>query len=163
MEKVIDQITVAFNGVHFPGSQKLLHFPDTGNDLWIESFLDCKFSCWQEVPAELIEYECSALTAFSPKAFIFFIPAYMTWVLKNYEKSDSSTVDHTLYGLDLTSRDKNSKSIMLERFEPLSLMQKKSVFSFLNLLKDKKLDNSVDIEAAKRALDSYWGKFENEI
>jgi len=163
VEKVIDQITEAFNGVHFPGSQKLLHFPDTGDDLWVESFLGCKFNYWEEVPAELIEYECSALTVFSPEAFIFFIPAYMTWVLKNYEKSDSSTVDHTLYGLDLTTRDKNSKRIMLERFEPLSLMQKKSVFSFLDLLKDEKFDNFVDIEAAKKALDSYWGKFENEI
>lgn len=163
MDIVLDQIAEAFNGVAFPGSKKLLHFPGTSDDLWVESFLDSEFSCWQEVPAKSIEYEYAALTAFSPEAFVFFIPAYMTWVLKNYEKSDSNTVDHTLYGLDLTRRDKNVKRIMLERFDHLSLLQTKAILSFLVFFEDGKFDNYIDTDAAKRALDSYWGKYKNEI
>jgi len=95
-ENIIKQIREAFSGVKRPPDEKLLHFPNTGGELWIESFLGDAETDWLDVSPDKIEKEYAALTVFSPSAFVYYLPAYMTWVLNNCTTSASNTVDHTL-------------------------------------------------------------------
>lgn len=68
-EDIVNQIRAAFLGVQRPPDEKLLHFPNTGDNLWVDSFLGNTETDWIDINPQKIEYECSALTAFSPSAF----------------------------------------------------------------------------------------------
>jgi len=84
----------------------------------------------------------------------------MTWILNQYERSSSNTVDHTLYDLDLTNREDTSRRIMEERFSALSQKQGQAVLAFLKYMSEIP---RVDSKAASSAIDSYWAKFEQPI
>jgi hypothetical protein len=156
-EDIISQIRAAFLGVKRPSDEKLLHFPNTGGELWAESFLGNTSTDWIDISPQKIEYECSALTVFSPSAFVYYLPAYMTWVLNHYETSSSNTLDHTLYDLDLTNRDDTSRRIIEERFSALSQQQGQAVLTFLKFMREIP---RVDSKAASSAIDSYWSRFD---
>lgn len=156
-EDIVNQIRAAFLGVKRPSDEKLLHFPNTGGELWVESLLGNTSTDWIDISPQKIEYECSVLTVFSPSAFVYYLPAYMTWVLNHYETSSSNTVDHTLYDLDLTNREDTSRRIMEERFSALSQQQGRAVLTFLKFMREIP---GVDGEAASRAIDSYWSRFD---
>ena len=156
-EHVVNQIREAFLGVKRPPDEKVLHFPNTGDELWIESFLGNTETDWIDIGPEKIEYECSALTVFSPSAFVYYLPAYMTWVINNYTTSSSNTLDHTLYDLDLTGREDISRRIMGERFSALSREQGQAVLAFLKYMSGIK---RIDSKAARSAIDSYWARFD---
>lgn len=156
-EDIVNQIRAAFLDVKRPSDEELLHFPDTGADLWIESFFGNTETDWIDISPQKIEYECSALTVFSPSAFVYYLPAYMTWVLNYYETSSSNTLDHTLYDLDLTNREDTSRRIMEERFPALSQQQGRAVLAFLKFMREIP---RVDSKAANSAIDSYWSRFD---
>jgi hypothetical protein len=129
--------------------------------MWIESFLDDTETDWSKISPEKIEMESSALTVFSPVAFRYYLPAYMTWVLRHYSLSHSNTVDHVLYDLDMTEKSKDSRRMQIweERFATLSNAQRKAVLAFLEFMSTIP-DNRVDSKAARRAIDSYWVRFQ---
>jgi uncharacterized protein DUF6714 len=156
-EDVINQIRKAFSGVKRSPDEELLHFPNTGGELWIESFLGDTETDWLDVSPAKIEKEYAALTVFSPYAFAYYLPAYMTWVLNNCTTSASNTVDHTLYDLDLTDREDDVRRIMEDRFSVLSVEQGKAVLAFLKYMSGI---SKVDSEAALRAIASYWNRFD---
>jgi len=155
-EDVVKQIRDAFADVKRPPDDKILHFPGTGGELWIESFLGSTEKDWNDINPENIGYECSALAVVSPAAFFYYLPAYMTWELRN-PSSSSNTVDYTLYDLDLTDRDANTRKIMEDRFSALSETQGEAVLAFLKFMGGL---YGVDNEAANSAIASYWKKFE---
>ncbi len=157
-EDLVTQIRHAFLQVKRPPDEKLLHFPDVGDELWVESFLGDTDTDWIAVSPDKIEKEYAALTAFSPSAFVYYLPAYMTWVLNNYTTSSSNTVDHTLYGLDLTDREEDVRRIMEDRFSVLSKEQGKAVLAFLKYMNRIR---EADSKAAHRAIASYWDRFDN--
>lgn len=157
-EDLVTQIRHAFLQVKRPPDEKLLHFPDVGDELWVESFLGDTDTDWIAVSPDKIEKEYAALTAFSPSAFVYYLPAYMTWVLNNYTTSSSNTVDHTLYGLDLTDREEDVRRIMEDRFSVLSKEQGKAVLAFLKYMSGIR---KADSEAALRAIASYWDRFDD--
>src|SRR6266545_636480 len=156
-EDLVTQIRHAFLQVKRPPDEKLLHFPDVGDELWVESFLGDTDTDWIAVSPDKIEKEYAALTAFSPSAFVYYLPAYMTWVLNNYTTSSSNTVDHTLYGLDLTDREEDVRRIMEDRFSVLSKEQGKAVLAFLKYMNRIR---EADSKAAHRAIASYWDRFD---
>ena len=157
-EDIFKQIREAFSGVKRPPDEKLLHFPDTGDELWVESFLGDTETDWMDVNPDKIEKEYAALTAFSSSAFLYYLPAYMTWVLNNYITSASNTVDHTLYDLDLTDREEDVRRIMEDRFSALSKEQGKAVLEFLKYMSGIR---EADSKAAHRAIASYWDRFDD--
>jgi hypothetical protein len=158
-EDIIRQIREAFLGIKRPPDEKLLHFPNTGGELWVDSFLGSTETDWVDISPEKIEHGCWVLTVVSPSAFVYYLPAYMTWVLNKYESCSSNTLDHTLYDLDLTDRDENSGKIMEERFSALSHEQGQAVLAFLKYMTGIK---DIDSKAASGAISSYWKRFESK-
>ena len=104
----------------------------------------------------MIERENSALTVLNPTGFVFFLPAYMSWTIRNHKISDSTTVDNTVYSLDVTQSGFETKSTKLERFEYLSLTQKKATLGFLKYMTTASYS---DNDAAVNAVNSYWVRF----
>ena len=156
-DALVKQIRQAFLGVNRPPDEKLLHFPNMGDELWVESYLGNTETDWKNIKPDKIEHEYAALTAFSPAAFVYYLPAYMTWVLKNCATSSSNTVDHTLYALDLTDREEAVRGIMEDRFSALSQEQAHVVLEFLKYMSELR---EVDNKAAHRAIASFWNKFD---
>jgi hypothetical protein len=153
VEEVVAIIREAFSGVERPKKEDLLHFPDKSDDMWIESFLDDTETDWVDIDPKKIEYECEALTAFSPAAWRYYLPAYMTWHLRNYATSGSLTVDNVIYALDFV---RHPNTI---RFVALSKEQGKAVLAFLEFMSEVS-DEQVDSKVARHAIDAYWNKFE---
>ena len=156
-EDIISQIRRAFLGVERPQDERLLQFPNTGGELWVDRFLGSTETDWIDISPEKIEHECWALSVLSPAAFAYYLPAYMTWVLKNYDACSSDTLDHTLYDLDLTDRDDSTRSTMEQRFAHFSKEQGQSVLAFLSFMAQVK---EVDSKAAIGAIKSYWRRFD---
>jgi hypothetical protein len=90
-DEVLERIRAAFFKVKRPRDDELQWHPDSSEELFIESFIGDTAWSWWEVSADKIAYECHALSAFSFNAYVYYLPAYMTWVLKNFETSDSNT------------------------------------------------------------------------
>jgi Family of unknown function (DUF6714) len=158
-QRVIGLIREAFSGVHCPKVQDLLR--DSNVDpLWAEAFLNETETDWLQIDPTKIEKECSALTVLSPSAFRFYLPAYMLWDLNNFQTSKSNTVDHVIYDLDLTGRKPKSRQLMENQFRVLSKHQSKAVLAFLEFMSQKSLDEFVDTSVARRAIDSYWHRFQ---
>ena len=154
-DEILGRIQAAFYNVPRPNDNELQWYPDSSDELWIESFVGDSDSKWWEVSDEKIAYECSALTAFSPKAYVYYLPAYMSWVLTHYETSDSNTVDYTVYDLDLLGATEERT----RRARSLTVDQSKAVLEFLKFMAER--PDRVDASAAKRAIDSYWGQFDD--
>jgi hypothetical protein len=157
-DEVLGRIHSAFCNVPRPKDDELQWHPDSMDEIWIDSFIGDSDMNWWQISGEKIDYECNALGAFSPRAYAYYLPAYMTWVLMHYETSDSNTVDHTLYDLDLLGaseeRDHRARSLTVE--------QSKAVLEFLKFMNEIGAGR-VDSAAAKRAIESYWGKFEEPL
>lgn len=155
-DEILARIHSAFCDVARPKLDELQWHPNSIDEVFIESFVFDTATNWWEVSAKVIEYECDALTGFSFKAYAFYLPAYMTWVLKNYETSESNTVDYTLYNLNLHDCSEEWR----RRAQSLSVNQSKAVLDFLKFM-SLRPNGVVDTDAAKRAIESYWGRFED--
>lgn len=54
---------------------------------------------WWDVPDEDIESFDAALNFLDPVGFLYYVPAYLSWTLRNFETSESSAVDAVGFGL----------------------------------------------------------------
>ena len=58
-EDVIRQIRKAFLGIERQPDEKILHFPNTGGELWVDCFLGSTETDWIDISPEKIEHGCS--------------------------------------------------------------------------------------------------------
>ena len=103
---------------------------------------------WQEVPDEKIE-RLQGISFLDERGFRFYIPAYMTWTLKNLEKSHSNSVDWTIHSLNDYRR---AAQVFNEE-------QSKAILRFLRFIVRFGGCHS-DSTAAQQAIKRYWGKFD---
>jgi hypothetical protein len=103
---------------------------------------------WWEVPDWKIENSHAALSFFDKDGFKFYMPAFMTWILKNGKKSRVVTTDCFINSLVPPSFTFNYISLAL------SLAQKHAVCRFLNFIK-----KYYPHTKAKKALEYYWSSF----
>lgn len=151
---LIGQIRVAFGGVQ-RGYGISLHEAVAMDDFecW-ESRADARArdldTSWEDVPALDIEKNDCIFSYLDKDGFLYYLPAYMVWYLRNYRTSLSSSGDFLIYTLDPTGIRMETK---LTYFAALTHAQKDAVFEFLQFM--ARLDQ-VDADAATRALDNYW-------
>jgi hypothetical protein len=112
--------------------------------------------CWQDVPDHLIENHQETLCFVDPKGFCYYLPAYMVWALRHFETSESVSVSHPIYSLNL-SRDNRLQGWDLERFRVFDADQAKAICGFLRFMALQ--DDFADADQARAALEGYWGKF----
>jgi len=115
---------------------------------------DCR---WQDVPDHLIEENDSVLCFVDPKGFRYYLPAYMVWSLRNYEKSEGFSHNHPICCLGL-GESGSIRQWDLERFEVFNDEQATAICEFLRFMAQQDED-TVCVDDARSALDTYWGKF----
>ena len=92
------------------------------------------------------------------KAYAYYLAAYLVWGLKNYDVSDSATIDYTIYNLNSCGYNSDAKSRLQENYKTLTLSQSKTFLSYLKFMANLS-SGAVDFEAAQKAIDCYWYKY----
>lgn len=110
---------------------------------------------WWEVPDEWIAEFYEILNFVDPKGFRYYLPAYMIWVLKHYDTTESNTVDSTIYSFFTY---KSSKDWKQQYFDLLDEAQSKAACQFLRHVVWLG-DDQMDAKIAQEALGQYWGQF----
>jgi hypothetical protein len=150
-DEVIEAIRAAFTGVAAPPPEEIAHCAQC-RDVWLERFPSLP-PTWADIEAADIEYEHEALTAVTPSAWRFLLPAYLTWHVQNFDRHTSSnTVDFLIYQL---TRTEKTDLYILECYQILSGEQVRAVAKFLRFIGNQSYD-SILAEDAQKALSSYW-------
>ncbi|MDX1710961.1 MAG: DUF6714 family protein [Rhodovibrionaceae bacterium] len=152
------QIEAAFAAAEQPGDGELLH-PQCMDDVDILSFYSdaaCNAAFggaphWREVPDATIVYEYAALTAFSPKAFRFYLPAYLLYTLAHYADPEYAA-ESTLRALDPGTDKEMLHGFMASHYALLDAAETDAVVAFLELMAE-----DPDLaEFAEAALVNWW-------
>lgn len=152
IEHLKNQINCAFDNVKFPGDDNLLH-PSCFDESEIQDFLNRNWSNWHEIEEEIIPHNYSSLVFLTPKAFCFFLPAYMLYGLNH---PLSNVLEFTVYSLILRHdpQDPMILELCLSWFNNLNEAQKDTVTLFLKYI--KKTPSYFLVDSATEALNSYW-------
>lgn len=142
-------IKPAFAETPHPTDEGLLH-PQCTDDGDIRDFYGR--TTWLSVPDEIIDRNNASLCFFSPEAYRFYLPAYLLWVLRTLDSSDSFTVDSTIYRLAPGTGD--LRQFSLSKYAILDAAQRKVVVDFLEYLAEHGR-GKVDQEALHKAM-NYW-------
>jgi hypothetical protein len=160
MKSPIEEIEAAFDGVERP-KEVTLHVAeehdnrDYDNDA-LHRAKDFE-GRWQDVPAEhLLKCHCG-LTHLHEDGLPFYLPAAMTWVLKNFRDTNEMLTDSTIYQLE----KKGLCDHYDWRFRLFTLAQWRACRSFLEYLLHEDRDrNWIDSDVAKLALDTVKAKIQ---
>jgi hypothetical protein len=159
---LLEEIEAAFDGVSRDGGVSL-HEADVIDDYgsihqrYKARKLDTE-SRWQDVPASDIEHFNWIFPFLDAKGGLYYLPAYMSWSLRNYRTSDSWSHSFLIYHLE--SHNRSDYSI---EFELLNPAQKRAIAHFLQFAAEYQEEwdelNPFDEEVAQSALNSYWNQF----
>jgi len=112
---------------------------------------------WEEITDKEIEAGGKALYGADPKSWRFFIPAFMIWSLRFLKVNDAFVSDQTIYSFDPEGVKPASSLSKLERFQLLSLPQKRAIRRFLEYM--ARNDSYADATFAQKAINQYWGHY----
>ena len=146
---VMRAIEMAFADNPYPADKGLLH-PQCMDDEDIRDFYGR--TTWLNIPGEVIDRNNASLCFFSPEAYRFYLPAYLIWALRNFDSSDSFTVDSTIYSL--TPGEGDLRRFSLSKFALLDVDQRRAVLDFLKYLAEHG-GGMVDQHAVQKAI-AYW-------
>lgn len=114
---------------------------------------DLKGQHWQTLPDDILEYHYDSLPLLGPRAFCFFLPAYLLAALK---EPDPWEFDSTVI-FNLTPPETLNLEVVtwfLDRVQKFSSAQIASIFSFLHHVQDE--SDEICADSARYALDRYW-------
>ncbi len=126
-EELSRKIKEAFEDVSPPADDELLH-PDCMDDCDILQFYGGVSR--QEFSDDMIVYNYAALTAFSAKAFRYYLPAYLLWTLRNRD-SIEYVGEATLRALDPGTSDEMLHDFRKSHFAGFNRNQIEAVKAFL--------------------------------
>lgn len=111
---------------------------------------------WWDIPGGDIEAGGKALYVDDADSWRYFVPAFMTWTLKNFRDNDSFVCDQTIYTFLPTTYD--HAYTRAKRFENLTRFQCEVVCRFLRYMASEG-EPHCDSRAAAQAVETYWGQF----
>lgn len=112
---------------------------------------------WEAIPDAHIEACPNALPHLDPQSWSYYLPRFMTWTLRNFDRSRSLVVDHTIYTL-LLGDDRALNDYARQRYERLTPAQSQAVQRFLSLMGGQ--EAYCDARAASQAIERYWHRAE---
>jgi hypothetical protein len=113
---------------------------------------------WQEIPDEEIE-ECDCLLAhMGPEEFLYYLPAYIRYGLKNHHRPiwETDMLGMTLSSLLPSTKNEDLRAYAIAQYSALNEAQRQIVIHFLEFT--AKLEDDVRHSDALEALTSYWQK-----
>ncbi len=149
-DEIVGLVQGAFAEARAPSQGEIAHCEQC--ELFAGRFLAGLPSGWRRIADEDLAYESSALTAVTPSAWRFLLPAYIVWHLNNYDRSTSNTVDHLIYQL---TRSESTDRHIADGYQSLSQTQVRAVAAFLEFIAGQQHD-PILANDAQRALASYW-------
>ena len=109
---------------------------------------------WQDIPDEHLLRCPYGLTHLASDGLPFYLPAAMTWVLKNFKDVDSYLVDATIYQFASSRKNKDLVDHYNNRFRLFNLDQWIACRTFLkHLLSEDPGGALIDSKVAKEALE----------
>lgn len=164
LSKVIEK---AFARVRYPGDTALLHPGYSGANAEVRGFQGKAWtSDWRRIPREVIEENYSSLLFLSPRAFQFFLPAYMSCALTAGSGDRTrSVLSFTLYCLNPEVNEQAFLEHFLGQVQGFTAQQREAVRSFLELIRDEHHDETLRREAVD-GLERYWaasGSVEDDV
>ncbi|MDP5220817.1 hypothetical protein Q5Y75_26885 [Ruegeria sp. 2205SS24-7] len=141
-------IKAAFDGLDPPSDDELLH-PDCIDDVDILEFYGG--IRLQEMTDHLIVDGYAAPTAFSARAFRYFLPAYLMWALRNPDSPEHAS-ESILLALDPGTSKEMLHDFRVSKFSLFTIEQKDAVQKFLYYFADHPSLG----EFADAALLNYW-------
>lgn len=128
----IQKVLSAFDGVPYP---KGVIAPHECEECWeLENTFENKN--WKTIDDKIVEENFSNLSLFSSEAFNYFLPAYLTYSLKNF--NDNFVCEFTIYAL---TPNNNGLDYWNYRFEKFTDEQMNVIYDFLSLVLEKSDDN----------------------
>ncbi len=147
-EALTTQIITAFVGLDPPADDELLH-PECMDDVDVLEFYGGVK--WHEITDQMIVNGYAAPTAFSAKAFQYYLPAYLIWTLHNSDSLEYAS-ESILLALDPGTSKEMLHEFRKSKFDQLTSAQKEVVLRFLYYFSGHpKLG-----EFAEAALVNYW-------
>ncbi|WP_218082522.1 DUF6714 family protein [Anthocerotibacter panamensis] len=186
--EVLDQLEESFGSLVYPGDEQIV-YDNSGHHL---ECVDVKQTFlgkhWRELSLDTLVYENSALSFFTPLAFQFYLPAYLSAVVKNYDQADVLPSDVVFYltvpseadtltqinALQryATSFDFDLRTFLLEQLsnsnqrvqrfiERVSIFDKKQGRVIKNFLLYMQLEHADDFpsQEPQTAIERYWFMF----
>lgn len=148
---LIDAITKAFNQVPYPGDD-LIVYDNSGCHLECNEIAKSfKGKHWKHLDCPFIVRHHSALSAFTPEAFHFFLPAYLIISIEHY--ADADVVPGSL----LFAFNASKSETFLSRSTRLTPAQKHVIRQFIEFIRDQHGEDFPS-GAPQDALKSYWSE-----
>ncbi len=98
-------------------------------------------SRWQDVPEEDIEREYTIFSFLDDKGFRYYLPAYMTWMLRHLNHTHSASLDSTVFALE-------PSSYFSKRATLFNVAQATAILHFLEfLMTDERFDDDSTMNA----------------
>jgi len=138
-QEIIDEIASAFAGVTRDDGVSL-HQADVIDDYGTPEQqmaareLDVD-ETWDQVPDEDIAKYYWVLSHMDPKGLQYYVPAFMTWALRNYDVSDSASLDAIVFALT-EPICKKADRIDHRRLAVFTPSQRRAIGHFLEFLCD---------------------------
>ena len=157
-KELIQDIETAFKGVLLKdgiGIYQAEALDNYANEVVIEKERDrdrTSWVRWQDIPDEIIDRYYSVLCFVDPSGMKFLLPANMRFTLKNYDITNSASLDSTIYALDRGLEGFGNDSNIL------SDKQKSAIAKFLKYMVLEVGEKYVDSSAASRAYEQHWSK-----
>lgn len=153
-------VASAFKGVRYPGDEALLA-TDCLDDGHVEDFR-CGLSNtdWRDVSPETIDRNHDGLLAFSPSAFRFFLPAYLSHALDAFYDDSSCVLPSLLYTLNPQIEPSCRAHRLRLEISLLTQRQRRVVREFLEFVAEYS-DDEYTQQDAQLALNAYWSQDAN--
>ena len=147
MAELGERIADVFAAVPRPEPGELLH-PESRDPVPVAPFRE--WGTWQEIPVEVLCRHYDALSFFSPAAFRFFLPAYMTATLQLFRTSNEYVSDATVF--ELIPHSDYARS----RYALFTAAECAVVAEFLQLMVAE--PEHADADNARAALEGFWAE-----
>ncbi|MBW3635626.1 MAG: hypothetical protein KY445_04050 [Armatimonadetes bacterium] len=135
-EKIKNQITEAFAQVRYPGDKHIAYHQDCLECDRVRA--DFRGQSPTTLEKDVIEWHHDSLPLLSPKAYHFFLPAYLFQAL---DDAHSGVTEMLLYSLDSTEK---------KRLKLFNKDQKEAIRSFLNWLQSVNEYRDEEVENARK-------------
>jgi hypothetical protein len=146
-------ISRAFEGVPFPGAENLLNDLCYDDAELVDFATMCGEQTWQDVASEIVGRNYSALGFFSPRAFQFFIPAYMTVGFEYQHAQDlRSNVLPRVVGCFAALDWERARGVVHRQFGALNQVQRAIVVEYLQFVAVSAPEESADAATALRCI-----------
>ncbi|MCD4781755.1 MAG: hypothetical protein K8S27_14595 [Candidatus Omnitrophica bacterium] len=157
-EKIMEFIIQHFKDVGREGGLSLreadvLQRQDTEAEREKARILDDDLN-WQDVSIDDLK-RFQVLPYLDPIGFRYYLPAYMLWILKEYDRVDPDILIPTIRSLIPTGQERLNA---FDKVSTLNQQQAETVAFFLEFLMENHPDDAV-WSVAQAALESYWQRF----